>query len=861
VSPTELLAILAPEFDLPAVPRTEFVEGLWSRLESELRPASPARGALRRSWRSWFAPIVRSPRRVAILVVLVLLFVSGVSMATYLGVKGWVATSPRGVQVRNDFHVTRVVAPSKALGWFWATALSTDGHDLYFVPDDGVIYRVRGVDSVHPSAPEPYFNPNSLLTRAFLGGHTWQNLATAPEGDLFVLGESSGWGGRRYPLSAAVVDLRPDGSHRSVVTYRELRDGGLLPGSVRTARGSGPLVGRNASFAISVPAAHRLWLFARISLHAQPVGGSPYDVAYYLVEVRDPNGDGDWSDRVVRRLRLPASVPGFDGRRASQWWYSPTSETAGGDAGSVLLSAARITDSPGGRRLATFRVYRIADRNGDGDLLDHREATKIYEGGEGAAVASRPDASAPEKRVLVLSRLDRISLVSADGRTKDIGRSFPATLQLLTGPGGDIYAVEQVGGTEAQVFRVAPGGGAGSPAVEMRPSPLHLPRSDAPMLTIDKTSASGRSTAWFRLDGSRAGAVSHHVGDVCRSTNGRVTAFTSDATIAHEPFVYIAPRRSGVPRKVTERALQPVCPFDGRHLVLSTARYVGTANVWTLAVYDVRTEAFFRVASGARDFAMSPNGQELVYVERGRHGGALVLVDLSSRQRTRLSRTRAATDVSPFAPWGGTRGDSLAWSANGQRIAFVTGPRLAPKELWSSDGSTFWPRHRYVVWVTSTEGRQARPVVVMNGGPPTLSWSKDGTKLLVCSAARGPYRGCQGTILPSSRGEFDESTLRLVYLSRPRYNRVVSIGDIAFAGWNPKRDEFAYADDIGVHLSSGRTIHGFAANGNWVGWSPDGRYIAMGEEDRYAIIDVTTGTRHEVDVDTQDVGASARWWP
>ena len=29
----------------------------------------------------------------------------------------------------------------------------------------------------------------------------------------------------------------------------------------------------------------------------------------------------------------------------------------------------------------------------------------------------------------------------------------------------------------------------------------------------------------------------------------------------------------------------------------------------------------------------------------------------------------------------------------------------------------------------------------------------------------------------------------------------------------------------------GRTVH-------WVGWSPDGRYIGMGEQDKYAIIDV-----------------------
>ena len=86
-------------------------------------------------------------------------------------------------------------------------------------------------------------------------------------------------------------------------------------------------------------------------------------------------------------------------------------------------------------------------------------------------------------------------------------------------------------------------------------------------------------------------------------------------------------------------------------------------------------------------------------------------------------------------------------------------------------------------------------------------------------------------------------------------------GDIAFAGWNPKHHGFAYADDLGFHFSSGRTLAGFAVNGDWVGWSPDGRYIGRGEQDKYAIIEVATDKRREVNVNTEDVEASARWWP
>jgi len=105
--------------------------------------------------------------------------------------------------------------------------------------------------------------------------------------------------------------------------------------------------------------------------------------------------------------------------------------------------------------------------------------------------------------------------------------------------------------------------------------------------------------------------------------------------------------------------------------------------------------------------------------------------------------------------------------------------------------------------------------------------------LLVCSTDYGPHPGCRGAIAASATGQVNESTLRLVELSHRVQVRVVSRGELSFAGWNPRR----------------------------IGWSPDGRYIAMGEEDGYAMIDTATGSRHPLDINTENVDASARWWP
>ena len=168
-----------------------------------------------------------------------LLLLSGVATATYLGVRTWVSSSPRGAQVTSDFRLSRVVRLSSSGGWVWGTALSADGHDLFLSRGPGnangwEILRVRGVDSPHPSAPRRVLDLGAVADPAFRDSPAWQGLAAGPDGNLFVLG--GGRGGSR-PAVASVLVVHPDGSRQTVVTYRELRRRGVVPGMVRDPTG------------------------------------------------------------------------------------------------------------------------------------------------------------------------------------------------------------------------------------------------------------------------------------------------------------------------------------------------------------------------------------------------------------------------------------------------------------------------------------------------------------------------------------------------------------------------------------------------------------------------------------------------
>jgi hypothetical protein len=871
MSTADLLGTLAPEFDAPVAPRAEFVDGLWARIELEIRPRTVDRPVPRRNW---LVPLLRSPRRLAAVVAVVLLLLSGVATATYLGVRTWVSSSPRGVQVTSDFQLSRVVRLPSSSGWVWATALSADGHDLYLSrgtpgPIGWEILRVRGVDSPHPSPPRRVLALETVADPAFNGGPAWQGLATGPSKDIFVL--SGGWGGSQ-PATASLLVVRPDGSRQTVVTYRELRKRKLVPGVVQGPDGVRMRTASEASFAVAVVAANRVWLLGRLARHSQPASGSPYDVRNYLFEVTDPTADGDWSDRAVRRIDVPRTLPGFSARRTIDWWVSqPVVEPplpGPGHATSVLLNADRLEDQRTGAPLAVHRVYRLRDLNDDGDVLDRAETELVRVGSLYGAIASRVDRSfAPARRQLVLAGVesaDRISLVAGDGAVTDIGRSFPGTFRgVLTGPRGDIFAVVEDDQSVTSVYRLAPGRSAAAPAAARTPQALRVPSAESLLFSRGSEAYSGTKPAfsyWKRPDGTRASAIARHVGAVCQSSDGSRLAFTSDVEVPREPFVYVQDVAGDRLRKVTERAATPVCPFDGRHIVLAEATQLGYGPIWTLDAYDVKTHREQRLVTGSPRFSVSPDGTRIAYVDRGARGDSLVVVDVPTLERRRVAGPLAHTELSPGALWYTNAGGDLEWSPDGTRVAFVTGRSFTAQELAVLDRSLFVPKHRYAVHVADLVGHTPRRVITVRGGPPTVSWSPDGARLLVCAGAHGPSAGCRGRLNVSIMGDENPSILHVVAATGPASDHVFARGTILFVGWEPRGHGFAWADSAALHFSDGRNLRVYSYGGEWVGWSPDGRFIVQGPENDYAVIDVVTGKRQRV-IRTQDAfDVVARWW-
>jgi hypothetical protein len=860
MSTQDLFGPAAAEFDAPVMPRVEFARGLWSRLEADLRPAPvPGTRAAPGRRRSRIAFLLRRPRRMVLVAAILLLFLSGVATATFFGVRTWVSGSPRGVQVTSDFRLSAVfTTKGDDPAWYWATALGADGHDLYLA-EGRHVYRVRGIDGPTPSPLSLFLDLDSVHDPA-MRAVAWHGLAPSPNGDLFVLG-SSDWGSP--PRETSVLVVRPDGSRQTVVTYRELRRRGVLP--------------RRAQFAIAAPASNRLFLIANASRRRHPWNVAPFPVTSYLVEVLDPNGDGDWTDRVVRRIAVPRSLVGFHDRDPGRWWVGdPVVEPSlpGDDRSrSLVLPTTWDGATAPGSDPSTYRLYRVDDANDDGDVLDPGEVTRLRVHAPGSWLAARVERSSGRpRRELVMTaagRSDRISIMADDGRFVDIGRSFPGSFDdVHTALNGDIYAVvEGAGqyGNRTRVYRLSESPNSEQPARELRPAAVRAPSATGrPLLLVSRNGTASTAPAtsrWLRPDGS--GLVSAASAQtVCGAVHGGAVAFTSDLTVPREPFVYVSQPGSPAAEKVTERPLVPVCPFDGRRLVLASPTWSSSETLWTLAAFDLRTERTRRIVDAASRFAISPDAHRIAYVKRRGDRDDLEVVDLRTLRTRRLAVPAHDGSLAPLrgqndGPF--TVGD-LVWSPDGRRIAVTSGRGLRPWELERVEKGLFAPAHSYSVMVLDLRGDRARRRTSVLGGPPTVAWSPDGTKLLVCSADHaGSETACDGGLGVSPRGLESSSVLRVVSATGRLRSRVVTHGTVTFAGWSPEGG-FAWADYAKLHLPGGRTMRLDTYGGEWVGWSSDGRYVVQGPEDGFRVVDVRTGRRHRLMSPGRAQDASVRWW-
>jgi len=164
-------------------------------------------------------------------------------------------------------------------------------------------------------------------------------------------------------------------------------------------------------------------------------------------------------------------------------------------------------------------------------------------------------------------------------------------------------------------------------------------------------------------------------------------------------------------------------------------------------------------------------------------------------------------------------------------------------------------------------GRSFKPASV-RGGPPSLSFSPDGEQLLVCASGAGPGEGEAGCA-----GDLDAGRGRLFLIDiSSRQTRVVVRGGLVFAGWSHTDRSFAYATTKAAFLvSAAGTVRKFAyaprkgwPGGEWLGFSPDDRYIGLGGWGRdVAVLEVDTGkvrVLYREPKDGSEYASYRKWW-
>ena len=887
------LSGLFADFDRPAAPRVEFAEELWARLDADLRPVSRAVG-LGRRWRLWPRQPAIPGRRLVLVAFILLFLLAGAATATYLGVHQWVSTGPRGVQVSGAYRLTAVYADRGSEGPVAPWALSPDGHELvglrytYRSGKPAQLVRVAGVDgSRHPapvSSPlsafaDPHLWPDGVTATVGATEDPWvpraETLAFAPNGDLFLLLEATDWGGAdpaRFGRDASLIVIGREGRRQKIVTFRELVSERLGPPR------------RFRRFAVAASASDRVWLRVDIVDDPYQQKQDPKPLVHTLFEIVDPNADGDWSDRIVHRVSFPAALRSMWAVGADSHFLGMSSFVADpGDGGSVL----DMVTGPGPR----VRVVQLADRNGDGDVADPGELKVRLDRDSASggltrmAVPARSSGGSSANRIVFagLTHTDRVSVLLPSGRLTDIGRSFPGQFRgLAAGTDGSIYAATfndlDAPRSVTKVYRLAPStAGAVTAHRELSPRVATPPVSD-PLIAAVVLGADGSPTThWLPAQGGlRRTAVD--IGPVCPSADGRTVAFQSDLVAPFENFTYVGPAKGGVPAKVSERQGELHCGWAGRWLVIASPGGSSDGPAVTLHRVDTRSRADIVLARNVGRYSISPDGLQIVFVDRsagpGRTRERLELIDVASLAQHELAgpvagRTYGIPLSGYVAPGAG-----FAWSTDSRRIAYVSSTMPWRPAWWAKQPN---PRQRFTISMQEIGDRaptRARQTVPW----PSLSWSPDGHTLLVCERGAASPDAAGGCSTAGFMAQF--SSLRLAFVDTETGSvRAVRppapSSDVVFAAWAPSGGALAYATSAALWLRGPTGAVRKLANapadgwpiGDWIGWSPDGRYIGLAtvgptesSPDVVAVVDVQDRRTRTLLRTRSDRGIQARWW-
>ena len=442
-------------------PTPDFAPAVLERVEvARARPA-------RRLPRLW--PM--TPRaRLVLIVVLALLLLACAAGITYVVTQTtWLRSAPRGVHFTDDFSLVELFRDDDPRTHYQELVIGPEGKEIYavrwlgeeeaelFDPQEMAVVRMSGLqdervqidvalkfDDLRDPA---LWDPDMDLTGIILPGHGF-GLSAASNGDLFLVADA--WAGTaEFPFGAlrpegppagkSLIVRHPDGTVQKVLTVRELVEAGLL-GAEALERSFTPVDAAPAS-------SGRLWLQV---ITLEPLEDPPpYSlVRRYVYEVRDPNADGDWSDRTVTPITLPSSLAEQRRDSCCRFQTLVAEPSAGREDRSDSFLLTHRTPYPEDEH----RVYRVSDVNGDGDLLDGGEFELIFAGvPPGLESRIGPGEVTPrlviqDKKVVLRELIidgftteTRVSRITESGDVIDIARAFSSILDVLADSEGNIY--------------------------------------------------------------------------------------------------------------------------------------------------------------------------------------------------------------------------------------------------------------------------------------------------------------------------------------------------------------------------------------------------------------------------------------